>query len=243
MAAALFCGPAAALSHLTAAVLWGIARPRGTTLHVTVPEGIRPRTKGIKVHRRRSFETTTRHGIPVTTPIQTLIDCAAVLPRKRVEAMINEADAQGVIGADELAKALPAYAGRPGVPLLREILEPSTFVLTHSELERLFPPLARQAGLPKPESQRVYGTDRVDFAFTDLGLVVEADSLRYHRTPLQQTKDRERDHRHLAAGRTPVRFTHYQIARQPGYVVGVLREVSERLRRRRSRTAGLPRAA
>ena len=53
---------------------------------------------------------------------------------------------------------------------------------------------------------------RVDFSRLELGLVVETDGLRYHRTPAQQAKDRLRDQRHAAAGLTPLRFTHAQVA-------------------------------
>ena len=45
--------------------------------------------------------------------------------------------------------------------------------------------------------------------------MVETDSLRYHRTPAQQARDRERDQAHTAAGRTPLRFTHAQVRYEP----------------------------
>jgi very-short-patch-repair endonuclease len=61
-------------------------------------------------------------------------------------------------------------------------------------------------------------------------LVVETDGLRYHRTPTQQKSDRVRDQAHAAAGLTPLRFTHHQVAREKGKVEDVLRQVAERLR-------------
>src|SRR4051794_41519191 len=62
MAAVLACGPGAALSHDTAAVLWRIRRWRGGPIHVSVPYPAQARHKGIKIHRRTSFESTRRHG-------------------------------------------------------------------------------------------------------------------------------------------------------------------------------------
>jgi very-short-patch-repair endonuclease len=59
---------------------------------------------------------------------------------------------------------------------------------------------------------------RVDFFWPDLGLVVETDSLRYHRTPAQQARDRLRDQIHMASGLTPLRFTHAQIWYEPTHV-------------------------
>src|SRR5215210_4639042 len=49
MAAVLACGEGAALSHFSAAVLWGILEDRGQAIHVTV-EGNRA-CRGIVVHR------------------------------------------------------------------------------------------------------------------------------------------------------------------------------------------------
>ena len=100
------------------------------------------------------------------------------------------------------------------------------------ELERLFPPIARRAGLPTPETRAVVNDFEVDFWFPELGLVVEADSLTYHRTPGKQLQDRLRDQAHLAAGLIPLRFTHWQIARQATYVEMRLQQVATaRLRR------------
>jgi hypothetical protein len=41
--------------------------------------------------------------------------------------------------------------------------------------------------------------------------------------------DRERDQTHAAAGLTPLRFTHGQVAREPGRVVSILEAVTRRL--------------
>lgn len=64
---------------------------------------------------------------------------------------------------------------------------------------------------------------------TTLGLVVETDSLRYHRTPAQQTRDRIRDQAHSGAGLTPIRFTHAQVRYQPARVQATLTAVAGRL--------------
>jgi very-short-patch-repair endonuclease len=71
----------------------------------------------------------------------------------------------------------------------------------------------------------------VDFYWPDLGLIVETDGLRYHRTPAQQSRDRLRDQVHTAAGLTCLRFTHEQITFHPAHVEHTLRATAERLRR------------
>jgi very-short-patch-repair endonuclease len=227
-AAQLSRGPYAVVSHDTAGALWEIWKPRDRVIHLSLPAVGKPRSgRGIVVHRRalRRGDTTRQRGIPVTTPLRTVIDLAARCDRPRAERLINDADAQNLLRADTLHEALDTVEGQPGVPLLREILDPATFVLTDSHLEQLFLALVRRAGLPRPQSQRRLGKTRVDFFWPELNLVVEVDSLRYHRTQLQQAEDRERDHLHLLAGRTYVRFTYDQIAHDPDYVVAVLSEI------------------
>jgi very-short-patch-repair endonuclease len=101
---------------------------------------------------------------------------------------------------------------------LRRLLDRDTFVLTESRLEQLLLPLARAAGLPLPQTQVWLNSYRVDFYWPDLGLVVETDSLRYHRTPAKQAEDLRRDQAHIVAGRMPLRFTHWQVRYEPDYV-------------------------
>lgn len=69
----------------------------------------------------------------------------------------------------------------------------------------------------------------VDFLWRDRCLVVETDSLRHHRTPAQQVRDRLRDQAHAAAGFTPLRFTHEQVRYEPEHVRAVLGDVARRL--------------
>ena len=118
---------------------------------------------------------------------------------------------------------------RPGVTALRRTLDRRTFRLTDSELERRFLPIVRRLGLPLPETGRRVDGFKVDFFWPDLGLVVETDGLRYHRTPAQQARDRLRDQAHLAAGRTPLRFTHAQVRFDPGHVQSTLGKIVRRL--------------
>ena len=77
-------------------------------------------------------------------------------------------------------------------------------------------------------TQRQVNGFRVDFFWPDLGLVVETDGLRYHRTAAQQATDRRRDQAHAAAGLTALRFTHAQIEHEADRVVATLNAVLRR---------------
>jgi very-short-patch-repair endonuclease len=121
-----------------------------------------------------------------------------------------------------------AGAGRRGAPHLRQVLHQDSYAVTDSTLERRFLALARRAGLPKPLTQVRLDGHRVDFYWPELGLVVETDGLRYHRTAAQQAKDRRRDQAHTAAGRTVLRFTHAQVVREAAATVSTLVAVARR---------------
>ena len=229
MACVLAHGDRAVLSHRSAAALWGIYDHRGREVEISVPAvGRRTKRPGVTVHRRtlRRRDVTWQRGIPVTTPARTIIDMAAeTRDRRRVERMIDRADAHNILKPDALRAAAGAAKRQPGAPLVCEVLDRATFVLTDSEAERLLLPIARRAGLGKVLTQHVVNGRRVDFYFPDRGLVVEIDGHRYHRTPTQQAEDLRRDQAHLAAGLKCCRFSAIQLV-EDVEVEPVLRRLS-----------------
>ncbi len=232
MAAVLACGAEAVLSHSSAAALWRIGLEERDLIEVSVPSPYQRRRPGLRAYRRPSLwpeDHTTHHGIPVTTPVQTLIDLSLRLDHRRLERAINEADKYDLVHPPQLRRALDSRQGEPGVGRLRVILDRRTFRLTREELERRFLPLARDAGLPVPLTGQWVNEFEVDFYWPDLGLVVETDGLRFHRTPAEQARDRHRDQAHTAAGLTQLRFTHEQVRYEPGYVREILAQVASRL--------------
>jgi very-short-patch-repair endonuclease len=241
MAAVLACGEGAVLSHSSAAALWRIGDEEGGLVETALASSSRRRRPGIRIHRRPSLnperDLTREYGIPVTTPIQTLIDMALRLDRLGVERMINEADKYNLTHPPQLREALEARTGDPGVAKLRFILDRRTFRLTKQELERRFLPLVREAGLPTPLTGRWINKFEVDFFWPDLGLIIETDGLRYHRTPAEQARDRLRDQVHTAAGLTPLRFTHEQVRYEPEHVLAVLKATGRLLRERSAQSA------
>jgi very-short-patch-repair endonuclease len=212
MAAVLACGEDSVLSHEAAAELWEIW-PGRARLEVTVPPTRSCRTPGIEVHRRATTDGRLRHGIPVTSPIRTILDNATRLNEERLERMLNEAMNRDLITPETLRNELEHRKGQPGVRPVQALLDRHLFVATDSVLEQRMAKIARDAGLPQPLTQAHVNGYRVDFFWPDLGIVVEADSLRFHRTPAQQATDRLRDQAHLRAGLIPLRFTHWQVCR------------------------------
>jgi len=101
--------------------------------------------------------------------------------------------------------------------------------LTDSGLERKFLGIVRAAGLPQPKTQVWVNGYRVDFYWPDLGLVVEADGWRYHRTAGEQATDHRRDQAHAKGGLTALRFAESQIRYEPKRVTATLSRVAGRL--------------
>jgi len=233
MAAVLASGPDAVLSHGSAAALWGLEHERGSVIEVSMPAGRRSRLRGIRVHRRTEAvlkDVTTYEGIPLTSPVLTLIDQATRLRPTQLERVVNEADKLDRVRADVLHASLDDYRTQAGVAPLRKLLDPLSFRLSDSELEQLMRPLARTAGLSAPETKTWVNGYEVDFFWPDLGIVVETDGLKYHRTASQQKRGLERDQAHIAAGMWPLRFSHWQVKHEPKHVRRVLQSTVARAR-------------
>jgi uncharacterized protein DUF559 len=227
MAAVLACGPKAALSHASAAALWRMREKTSGLIEVSVPSHVARRRPGIKLHRRTAFEVVIHRGIPVTTPACTIVDLAARLPPAEVDDVINEADLRNVLKVPALRAAVD-MSPRPGLARVKRTIDRRTFTYTRSRLERAFIPIALKAGLPRPLTCVYVSGFEVDFWWPDLRLVVETDGGTFHRTPAQQRADRRRDHAHIGAGLTPLRFTHGMIRYEPAYVLETLTTVAGR---------------
>jgi very-short-patch-repair endonuclease len=231
MAAVLVCGDDAALSHRSAAELWGIGHEERGRIDVSIRRRSMIRRAGLKVRARPTLGAgafVVRLKIPVTNPVQTLIDLATELKPARLERAVNEADKLDLVDPERLREALVGYGGMPGVKTLRTMLDRHTFRLSDSDLEIYFRPLALDAGFPLPLTKQMVLGFEVDFLFPDHDLIVETDGLRYHRTPAQQARMVKRDQKHVAGGYRVIRFTHWQIAHAPGEVTALLRQVRGR---------------
>jgi hypothetical protein len=206
MAAVLACGDGAMLSHRSAASLWRIGTEKHGLIDVSVPRRCELKRPGLHVRGRPSLspaDITTSNRLPVTGVARTLVDLATELDEIAVERAVNEADKRDLIDPEALRTALDRYEGEPGAPLLRKFLDKKTFRLSDSDLEIFFRVIAVEAGLPCPLSKQIVNGWEVDFYWPDLGLVVETDGLRYHRTASAQTRDARRDRAHALAGMTP----------------------------------------
>jgi very-short-patch-repair endonuclease len=231
--AVLICGRGTLLSHRSAAALWGFAPlPQARGIDVVVPLGRIPRHAGIQVHRRVDLGPEHRRevaGIPVTDPVSTLVDFASRAPEWLVERAINEADRLDLVDPEALRSIVIDLRPRPGMACMRRVL--GLDALTDTGLERKFLAIVRAANLPPPQTQAPVNGYRVDFYWPNLGLVVESDGWRYHRTAGEQATDHRRDQAHARAALTTLRFSESQIRYEPDEVRRTLTAVVARLSR------------
>jgi len=234
MAAVLAGGEGAALGHRSAAALWEIGE-EARWIDISVRRRCELRSPGIRFRGRPSLalgDIVLRDDIPVTAPAQTLVDLATELDSVALERAVNDADKRNLIDPEALREDLARFGGKPGVRPLRHLLDRLFFRLSDSDLEIYFRRIVRTAKLPIPLTKQRVNKFEVDFFWPDLGLVVETDGLRYHRTPSAQLRDARRDRAHVMAGMTPLRFTHYEVRYEPSRVRAELVKTIAMLRKR-----------
>jgi REase_MTES_1575/Transcriptional regulator, AbiEi antitoxin len=220
MAAVLACGEKAALSHFSAAVLWGMLKDGGGVIHVTAES--RRRRPGLVVHEAAlcDREVARRAGIAVTAPARTLIDLADVAPRRTLERAIDEAE---YLRLD--CTGLAPRRGRRGAGALSSVLavhRPGS-TRTRSHLEELFIVLCVKHGLPRPEVNVHVEGYECDFVWREQRLIVETDGGAAHGTRRAKRRDPVRDARLMIAGWRVWRLSYEQLVREPDTVAEQLR--------------------
>lgn len=222
LAAVFACGAGAVLSHESAGVLWGLRKPRGPRIDVTVPTpGGRRRHRLVIPHRSPlgPDDVTTKDGIPVTTPARTVIDLADILSRRDLERTLDEA---AYLGLD--LTGLSPRPGRRGAGRLAGVLADhlAGTTWTRSELEERMLALCRRAGVPSPVVNGEVERWEVDFHWPGQRLVVETDGWSAHRGRGAFERDRVKDAQLVEAGWRVVRFTRARLAREPRDVAAQL---------------------
>ena len=233
-------GLRAVVSHDSAAVLWGMELAHEPRLVVTVPRNrSRATAPGVRVRRADLQETQVRHGLRVTTPLRTVLDCASDLEVAEAVAVADSALRRGLVTLPELRSAAARVRGRHAARCRRvaALADPRS----GSVLESLLRVLLTLAGLPPDESQFVV-TDssggfvaRVDFVYRRARLVVEADGFEFHRQRADYRSDRRKANAFCRADWSLLRFSWEDVVLEPDYVVQAVRaELAKPPRRARA---------
>ena len=223
VAAILACGGSgsdatAVISHRSAGTMSGQIPHAPASVELIVPRWSGRRRAGLCVHRMplAADEITRIEGIPVTTPARTLLDLAAVLPRRDLERALAVTQRRELATDDQIRVLLERHAGRAGTRRLGDLLEsdpPAPF--TRSEPEERLLDLIRKAKLPVPKANVVVEGFEVDFLWRRQRLVVEVDGFAYHSSPRAFERDHDRDGVLVGAGMRVLRLSWRQIVHEP----------------------------
>jgi very-short-patch-repair endonuclease len=170
-----------------------------------------------------------------------MVDLAAVLSPDEVEDALDAGLAYPSlfsVPAVEAMRERLARSGRPGVGVLRTVLEDRELgdAVSDSKLEKRMAKLLRKAGLPKAVFHFVIYTPagvflaEVDFAYPEIRLAIEVDGFGVHGTPRAMAKDFVRQNGLVPYGWHVLRFTWRQVVRRPEMVAGAIRTALAGLR-------------
>jgi hypothetical protein len=226
-AVALSAGQEAALSHHTAAELFGLTAGPAALIHVTVPADERPwPIRGAVVHRSRLIEQT-RH--PALLPPRTRIE-ATVLDLTQISADLDQAFnwiclavSRRLTTTDRLQADLTnRQRARWRADLLVALGDVEAGA--RSSLERRYiNSVERAHGLPEAKRQRkitVAGrTHYIDNLYEEALLAVELDGRAAH-PPEQRWADNQRDNAHASLGILTVRYNWADVAVRSCFTAG-----------------------
>jgi hypothetical protein len=222
------------MSHRSAAHLHDLRRTDRARIEVIVPGPSTRKHPGLEIHRSTTLapqDITVIDGIPVTTIARTLMDLAAVLPRRGVERALDHAAQHEVLDLTRVRDVIERNPHSKGARRLKRIL--ADYLLdapTENNFEELFLKLCRDYKLPLPERQ-VYidpGDDepiiRGDFVWREQRLIVETDGRQTHSTHGAFESDRRRDQRLTLAGWRVLRITWKQLTHEPKRIARLVHE-------------------
>jgi very-short-patch-repair endonuclease len=199
MAAVLWGGDEAVISHTTAARLLRLDAVVFDQLHLTLPKIFGRRAPGFVLHRMATLprsDVVTVDGIRCTSATRTILDCAAMLDDEVLETAFEHARRMGLTSARALARRADELCGRgrPGSTRVRRLLasqSPGERAL-ESRLKVKLARLLRKSALPTPVRQHPVGRLRLDSAWPAMRVACECDGFEHHGSHLAWRRDRVR---------------------------------------------------
>jgi hypothetical protein len=225
-------------SHRSAAALHELAGCKPGRPEIVAPRGTWSGRRDIRLHESTDLHLvrpTVIDSIPVTPVARTVLDLGAVVPFI-VEGATRDAVARRLTSWPELFATLVRHSrrGRRGCGPLRAVLDEHYGDKAESNLERRFLRLVRAAGLPEPEQQVDAFDDsgfimRIDFAYPELKIAIEIDSVLFHATDAAFEDDPVKRNRLGLAGWLVLSFTSRRMTLHP---TGVCEDIAQAIRRR-----------
>lgn len=236
MAAQLYGGRGTVVMGRSAAAVWQLEGGRHLPTEIASRRQLVARVPGVDARRCHSIEpcdVTRLAGLPVTNRVRTLIDMSALAAERTLD-----------IALDQVLRAEPSSLSRlvqriedlrsarlRGIQVLRRLVEERdpNRAMTETELETLVRRWLTRYGFPEPVFQYwvvlpQYGRARLDFAYPEKLIGVEADSYAWHSSRESFERDRARNSELASLGWIVLQTTSREIERHPD-------RPAERLRR------------
>lgn len=233
MAAVLWLGDGAAVSHGSAAAIWAMPGfPAGTVELSTT--AARQSRESIVVHRVKELaraDVGRRGALPVTSPTRTLIDLSAKADPEAFEVAFHYCLYQRITSLGRLRRIADQRRGPGalGAPLLREMLDlyNDGERPPESPLEVRVRRLLERDKLPPPVRQHpVFAAGshyRIDLAYPAARVAIEVDGYRWHSSRLSWDADLTKLAALQSAGWNVVRATYDLTKNRSNLLLGAIR--------------------
>jgi very-short-patch-repair endonuclease len=216
--ALLAVGDAAALSHLSAAVLWSLlpADALDGRIHVVLPTERHICLPGVVVHRSSILESRdvwSTQRLPMVSPARALLDIAPHASHRQLEYAFDRGIVARVLKPGQVVDILSRAGGHRGRKRLAAVLERQAngTTMTRSEAEERVLALIRAARLAEPLVNASVAGYEVDFFWPRERLALEVDGFRFHSARNAFERDRRKDNDLRRAGVTTMRTTWWQV--------------------------------
>ena len=172
-------------SHRCAAYLWRFRKFERPVVEILVPSGHTPKLPGVTVRRTGRLDPSERTHlgvVPITGRGRTLLDLVSVTP-ELVEGALDGTLHRHQLSLRTLLRVLDRAGRRhPAHHVLAPLVAARLAGRrpTESELEDDLLTVLRRFGLPEPVPQYPYRGRRIDFAYPELVLGIEANSVAAH---------------------------------------------------------------
>jgi hypothetical protein len=229
LAGVLALGEGAVLAHSAAGAHWRMLAGAAVTEVIVPTTAGHIRRDGIVVHRQRLPEShvTVHQGIPVTTPIRTLLDLASVLSFGALAKAFEQAQVLLHLPPAPLAAEVIARPRHRGNAKLRRILSGAVDPAdVRSVLELRFLRMCASYGIPRPQVNVRIGAWTPDFFWPEHGLVVETDGYEFHRTATARRRDATKDEFLRALGLTVLRLTWADVTERTAQTAARVRDAT-----------------
>jgi hypothetical protein len=203
----------------TAAALHGFDTENTTPIHVLDP-GVRMRpTVGLMVHQRTGARLQRVSGRLATAPAWTAVEVARQLRRPRALATLDAALRSMRCTRNEIERAVADQRGRRGIVAVRKLL-PFADGRAESAMESEARLVMIDHGLPLPALQYpIHGPHgelwRVDFAWPEVSVAAEYESVDWHVGREEMLRDKARWGKIQELGWTIIPIVVHDVRREP----------------------------